>query len=109
MVLNIWQSASQCDVYKDKRMLSSLWCLTSSQTSSSIRNVETVQYNNGCIYILHCCYDPCLYVSEVMWQWWAVCTAVKNINAPILTCVWQKLEYHIDMCRVTCGAHIEHL
>jgi hypothetical protein len=24
MVLNIWQSASQCDVYKDKRMLSSL-------------------------------------------------------------------------------------
>ena len=23
--------------------------------------------------------------------------------------VWQKLEYHIDVCRVTCGAHIEHL
>jgi len=24
-------------------------------------------------------------------------------------CVWQQLEYHIDVCRVTCGAHIEHL
>jgi len=24
-------------------------------------------------------------------------------------CVWQQLEYRIDVCRVTCGAHIEHL
>jgi len=23
--------------------------------------------------------------------------------------VWQKLEYRINACRVTCGAHIEHL
>ena len=23
--------------------------------------------------------------------------------------VWQELEYRIDVCRVTCGAHIEHL
>ena len=27
----------------------------------------------------------------------------------MLTCVWQQLKYHIDVCRVTCGAHIEHL
>jgi len=35
--------------------------------------------------------------------------AVKNIDAPMLTpvCVWQELEYLIDVCRVTCGAHIE--
>jgi len=26
-----------------------------------------------------------------------------------LTRVWQELEYHIDVCRVTRGAHIEHL
>jgi len=26
-----------------------------------------------------------------------------------LTRVWQVLEYRIDVCRVTCGAHIEHL
>jgi hypothetical protein len=27
---------------------------------------------HGCIDILHCCNDPCLFVSEVMWQWWDV-------------------------------------
>jgi hypothetical protein len=38
-----------------------------------------------------------------------IIAAVKNIDAPMLTRVWLKLEYHIDMCRVTRGAHIEHL
>ena len=37
-----------------------------------------------------------------------IIAAVKNIYAPILTRVWQELEYRIDVCRVTCGAHIEH-
>ena len=27
----------------------------------------------------------------------------------MLTRVWQELEYHINVCRVTRGAHIEHL
>jgi hypothetical protein len=35
--------------------------------------------------------------------------AVKNIDAPFLTCVWQEIEYLIDVCRVTRGAHIEHV
>ena len=30
-------------------------------------------------------------------------------KAPMLTRVWQELEYRIDVCRVTHGAHIEHL
>ena len=30
-------------------------------------------------------------------------------KAPMLTRVWQELEYRIDVCRVTRGAHIEHL
>jgi hypothetical protein len=30
-------------------------------------------------------------------------------RAPMLTRVWQELEYHIDVCRITRGAHIEHL
>ena len=37
-----------------------------------------------------------------------VTAAVKNIDAPILRRVWQELEYRIDVCRVTRGAHIEH-
>jgi len=27
----------------------------------------------------------------------------------MLTCVWQELEYRIDVCRVTSGAHIKRL
>jgi len=38
-----------------------------------------------------------------------IITAVKNIDAPMLTRVWQELEYRIDVCRVTRGAHIKHL
>jgi hypothetical protein len=32
---------------------------------------------------------------------------MMNIGAPMLTRVWQELEYRIDVYRVTCGAHIE--
>jgi hypothetical protein len=35
--------------------------------------------------------------------------AVKNIDALMMTRVWQDLEYRIDVCHVTRGAHIEHL
>jgi len=38
-----------------------------------------------------------------------IIAAVKNIDAPMLTRVRQDLEYRIDVCRVTRGAHIEHL
>jgi hypothetical protein len=34
--------------------------------------------------------------------------AMKNIDARMLTRLWQKLEYRIDVCHVTRGAHIEH-
>jgi hypothetical protein len=38
-----------------------------------------------------------------------IIAAVKNINTPMLTHVWQELEYRINVCHVTCGAHVEHL
>jgi hypothetical protein len=50
--------------------------------------------------IFYCCNDPCLA---------RIIAAVKNIDAPMLTRVRQELEYRIDVCRVTRGAHIEHL
>jgi hypothetical protein len=37
-----------------------------------------------------------------------IIAAAKNIEAPLLTCVWQELEYRIDVCRVIHGAHTEH-
>jgi hypothetical protein len=38
-----------------------------------------------------------------------IIATVKNIDAPMLTRVWQGLEYCIDVYRVTRGAHIEHV
>jgi hypothetical protein len=38
-----------------------------------------------------------------------IIATVKNIDAPMLTRLWQELEYRIDVCRVTRGARIEHL
>jgi hypothetical protein len=38
-----------------------------------------------------------------------IIAAVKNIDALLLTRVWQELDYRMDVCRVTHGAHIEHL
>ena len=35
-----------------------------------------------------------------------IIAAVKNIDAPMLTCVWQELEYRIDVCPVNRGTHI---
>ena len=38
-----------------------------------------------------------------------IIAAVKNTDAPMLTRVWQELEYRIEVCRVTRGTYIEHL
>ena len=38
-----------------------------------------------------------------------IIAAVKNIDAPMLMRVWQELEYRIDVCRVTCGAHTSNI
>ena len=38
-----------------------------------------------------------------------ISAAVKNIDAPMLTRVWQELEYRIDVCRLTRCANIEHI
>jgi hypothetical protein len=40
-----------------------------------------------------------------------MCTTgdTAHIDAPMLTRVWQELEYRIDVCRVTRVAHIEYL
>jgi hypothetical protein len=35
--------------------------------------------------------------------------AVAAIDRQILQCVWQELDYRIDICDVTKGGHIEHL
>jgi len=36
-------------------------------------------------------------------------TATKTITADTLQTVWNELDYRVDVCRITKGAHIEHL
>jgi hypothetical protein len=40
---------------------------------------------------------------------WIIHCSIKNTDAPMLMQVWQELEYRINVCRVTHGAHIDHL
>ena len=35
--------------------------------------------------------------------------ATETITADVLQTVWKELEYRVDVCRITKGAHIEHL
>jgi hypothetical protein len=37
-----------------------------------------------------------------------IIAAVKDIDTPMLTRVWQELKYRIDVRRVIHGAHIEY-
>jgi len=36
-------------------------------------------------------------------------TATETITAEMLQTVWNKLNYCVDVCRITKGAHIERL
>ena len=38
-----------------------------------------------------------------------ITAAVETITPDLLSRVWQELDYHLDVCRVTKGAYIEHL
>jgi len=35
--------------------------------------------------------------------------AIETITAVMLQTVWNELDYRVDVCRITKGAHIEHL
>ena len=36
-------------------------------------------------------------------------TAIETITADMLQTVWNDLDYRVDICRITKGAHVEHL
>jgi len=39
----------------------------------------------------------------------SITTAVASVDEDMLRSVWTELDYHIDICHVTKGSHIEHL
>ena len=36
-------------------------------------------------------------------------TAIETNTADMLQRIWDELDYRVDVCRITNGAHIEHL
>ena len=36
-------------------------------------------------------------------------TVIETITADMLQTVWNELDYCVDVCRISKGAHIEHL
>ena len=36
-------------------------------------------------------------------------TVIETITADMLQTVWNELDYRVDVCRITKGAHIDHL
>jgi len=36
-------------------------------------------------------------------------TVIETITADMIQTVWNELDYRVDVCRITKGAHIEHL
>jgi len=36
-------------------------------------------------------------------------TVIETITADMLQTVWNELDYRVNVCRITKGAHIEHL
>ena len=36
-------------------------------------------------------------------------TSIETITADMLQTVWNEIDYRVDVCRITKGAHIEHL
>jgi hypothetical protein len=36
-------------------------------------------------------------------------TVIETITADMIQTVWNELNYRVDVCRITKGAHIEHL
>ena len=53
-------------------------------------------------------YDPPLRASKPVLKV-RIRTAIETITADILQTVWNELDYRVDVCRITNGAHIEHL
>ena len=43
------------------------------------------------------------------WSAIQIRTAIETITADMLQTVWNELDYRVDVCRITKGAHIEHL
>ena len=55
-------------------------------------------------------HHPTIPFEALMHSFKRQCANVKEtITADMLQTVWKELDYSVDVCRITKGAHIEHL
>jgi len=59
----------------------------------------SVTYLAGALYVTLC-------IPELKVR---IRSANETITADMLQTVWNELDYRVDVCRITKGAHIEHL
>jgi len=59
-----------------------------------------------CDFFLLCYVKDQVYVLELKVR---IRSATETITADMLHTVWNELDYCVDVCRITKGAHIEHL
>jgi len=66
------------------------------------------QYTYSLVYVKdQVCVPPLPpYISEMKVR---IRTATETITDDMLQTVWNEHDYHVDVCRITKGAHIEHL
>jgi len=52
----------------------------------------------------------CAVVTHISaWSTVRIRTAIESITADMRQTVWNELDFRIDVCRITKGAHIQHL
>jgi len=114
----------QC-FHKPVRVRKNLWHLSNFKTFTCIVNDVLTIYRviqNDCRGLVYSCADGSRN-SQSFLLWYAVCssyaflpeqkvrirTAIETITADMLQTVWNELDFRVDVCRITKGAHIEHL
>jgi len=65
-------------------------------------------------YTLFSRYNPMWFLSMGLRQGSGLCSSCsrkypRSEGCYMLQTVWNELDYHVDICRITKGAHIEHL
>jgi len=64
------------------------------------------QHSKFLLHTLQVLYMSTLCIPELKVR---IRTTIETITADILQTVWNELDYRFDVCRITKGAHIEHL
>ena len=76
------------------------FCVLEYHTSKSVVTVQRVfraKYAKD---------PPTVEIIRACYKQFTETGCLRKQKAPMLTRVWQELEYRIDVCRVTCGAYI---